>query len=106
MGRNSRVKTFTLDFLAVDPAQALSNSTPQLLARERRAVAQGAQLGPGDLRMNVAAQAALGRKKCTLQPRGRPRKVVTSENGRAPFFLASALDIIVSNANTFAAYLS
>jgi hypothetical protein len=37
------------------PAQALLNSTPQLLARDRRAVAQGAQLGPGDLRMDAAA---------------------------------------------------
>jgi len=43
-----------LDFLAfcfVHPARALLNSTPQLLARDRRAVAQGAQLGPGDLRV-------------------------------------------------------
>jgi hypothetical protein len=51
-------QTFTLDFLAfcfVHPAQALLNSTPQLLARDRRAVAQGAQLGPGDLRMDAAA---------------------------------------------------
>jgi hypothetical protein len=32
-------------------AQALLNSTPQLLARDRRAVAQ---LGPGDLRMDAA----------------------------------------------------
>jgi hypothetical protein len=29
-------------------AQAFLNSTPQLVARERRAVAQGAQLGPGE----------------------------------------------------------
>jgi hypothetical protein len=36
------------------------NSTPQLLARDRSAVAQGAQLGPGDLRMDAAAQAAVG----------------------------------------------
>jgi len=36
------------------------NSTPQLLARDHRAVAQGAQLGPGDLRMDAAAQAAVG----------------------------------------------
>jgi hypothetical protein len=36
------------------------NSTPQLLARDRRAVAQGAQFGPGDLRMDAAAQAAVG----------------------------------------------
>ena len=36
------------------------NSTPQFLARDRRAVAQGAQLGPGDLRMDAAAQAAVG----------------------------------------------
>jgi hypothetical protein len=31
------------------------NSTPQLFARDRSAVAQGAQLGPGDLRMDAAA---------------------------------------------------
>jgi hypothetical protein len=37
-----------------------NNSTPQLLARDRRAFAQGAQLGPGDLRMDAAAQAAVG----------------------------------------------
>ena len=36
------------------------NSTPQLLARDRRTVAQGAQLGPGDLGMDAAAQAAVG----------------------------------------------
>jgi hypothetical protein len=36
------------------------NSAPQLLARDRRAVAQGTQLGPGDLRMDAAAQAAVG----------------------------------------------
>jgi len=35
------------------------NSTPQLLACERRAVAQGAQLGPGDLRMDAAGEAAV-----------------------------------------------
>jgi hypothetical protein len=29
--------------------------TPQLHARDHRAVAQGAQLGPGDLRMDAAA---------------------------------------------------
>jgi hypothetical protein len=36
------------------------NSTPQLLARDRGAVAQGAQLGSGDLRVDAAAQAAVG----------------------------------------------
>jgi hypothetical protein len=35
------------------------NSTPQLLGRDRRAVAQGAQLGPGDLRMDAAAETAV-----------------------------------------------
>ena len=44
----------------VHPAQALLNSTPRLPARDRGAVAQGAQLGPGDLRMDAAAQAAVG----------------------------------------------
>jgi hypothetical protein len=36
------------------------NSTPQLLARDRCTVAQGAQLGPGDLRMDAAAEATVG----------------------------------------------
>ena len=52
------VRLLLLDFLAsffVNPAQALLKSTPQLLARDRRAVAQGAQLEPGDLRMDAAA---------------------------------------------------
>jgi hypothetical protein len=44
----------------VHPAQAFLNSTPQLLARERRAVAQGSQLGPGDFRMDATAHAAVG----------------------------------------------
>jgi hypothetical protein len=56
--------TLVLDFLAVCfayPAQALLNSTPQLLARDRCALAQGgAQLGPGDLRVDAAAQAVVG----------------------------------------------
>ena len=49
-----------LTFRCIHPAQALLNSTPQLLARERRAVAQGTELGPGDLRMDAAAEAAVG----------------------------------------------
>jgi hypothetical protein len=51
-------QTFTLNFLAfsfVHPAQAFWNSTLQLLARDRRAVAPGAQLGLGDFRMDAAA---------------------------------------------------
>ncbi|OFW15600.1 MAG: hypothetical protein A3H27_00135 [Acidobacteria bacterium RIFCSPLOWO2_02_FULL_59_13] len=54
----SRVGLLFLDFLAfffVHPAQALLHSTPQLLARDHRAVAQGAELGIGDLRMDPAA---------------------------------------------------
>jgi hypothetical protein len=39
---------------------SLLNSAPQLLARDRCAVAQGAQRGPGDLQMDAAAQAAVG----------------------------------------------
>jgi len=45
-------QTFTSRLFAccfVHTAQALFSSTPQLLARNRRAVAQDAQLGPGDL---------------------------------------------------------
>jgi hypothetical protein len=34
---------------------ATLNSTPQLLACDRRAVVQSAQLGPGDLWMDAAA---------------------------------------------------
>jgi len=52
------IRFLLLDFLAfrfVHPAQAPLNSIPHLLARHRRAVAQGAQLGPGDLRMDAAA---------------------------------------------------
>ena len=51
-------QTFNSSF--VHPGQALLNSTPQLLARDRCAVARGAQLGPGDLRMDAAAEAAVG----------------------------------------------
>jgi hypothetical protein len=46
-------------FCFVHPAQALLNSTPQFFARDRRAVAQGAQLGPGDLRMHSSAWATV-----------------------------------------------
>jgi hypothetical protein len=59
----NRVRLLLLDFLAfcfVHPAQALFNSTPQLLARDRRVVAQGAQLGLGDLRMDAATETAVG----------------------------------------------
>jgi hypothetical protein len=59
---NHGVRLLLLDFLVfcfVYPAQALLNSTPQLLARDRRVVAQGAQLGPGDLRMDTAASGAV-----------------------------------------------
>jgi len=48
-----------LPFSSVHPAQALLNSTPQLLARDRRAAAQGAELGPGDLPINAADHAAV-----------------------------------------------
>ena len=55
-------QTFTLDFLAfcfVQPAQAFEFNS-QLLARERRAFAQSEELGPGDLRVDAAAEAAVG----------------------------------------------
>jgi len=48
-----------LPFSSVHPAQALLNSTPQLLARDRRTVAQGAELGTDDLPINAAAQTAV-----------------------------------------------
>jgi hypothetical protein len=44
-------------FLFCHFAQALLNSTPQLRARDRCPVAEGAQLGPGDLRIEADAQA-------------------------------------------------
>jgi hypothetical protein len=47
-----------LDFFAysfIHPAQALVNSTPQLLARDRRTVAAERAAWPGDLRMDAAA---------------------------------------------------
>ena len=55
-GRKARVGLLLLDFFAfcfVHPAQALLNSAPQLSCSRRHAVAQGAQLGPDDLRMDV-----------------------------------------------------
>jgi len=51
--RKTRFRVLLLDFrffYFVQPARVLLYSTPQLLARDRHAVAQGAQLGPGDLR--------------------------------------------------------
>jgi hypothetical protein len=36
------------------------NSTPQVLARGHLGVAPGAELGPGDLRVDAAAEAAVG----------------------------------------------
>jgi hypothetical protein len=60
-------------FLFVHPAQALLNSSPQLLARDRRAVARSAELGPGDLRMDAAAYAAVsgrGSVNCRARVRG------------------------------------
>ena len=49
------------------------NSSPQLLARDRRAVARSAELGPGDLRMDAAAYAAVsgrGSVNCRARVRG------------------------------------
>ena len=63
LGEKSRGQLFTarLSCLCfVHPVQAVLNSIPQLPARDRRAVAQSAELGPGDLRMDAAAQAAVG----------------------------------------------
>ena len=54
--RNSRV---SFDG-PIASSRSLLDSTPQLLARDRRAVAQGAQLGPGGLWMDAAAYAAVG----------------------------------------------
>jgi hypothetical protein len=68
MGRKSRVKLLLLDFLGfcfAQLAQALLNSTPQLLTRDRCAVAQGAQFGPGDLRMAAILRRAAGRTSVT-----------------------------------------
>jgi hypothetical protein len=65
--RKSRVRVLLRGFLAfsfVYPAQALLNSTTQFLARDRRAVAQGTQLGPGDFR--VAARSKI--QHCNFLP--------------------------------------
>jgi hypothetical protein len=51
-----QVRLLLLHFLAfgfVHPAQALLNSTRQLLARDRGAVAQCAELGPREIRGQV-----------------------------------------------------
>src|SRR6185312_2327030 len=61
----SRNKGHTLDFSFLAfrwfiPQRHFLNSTPQLFARDRRAIVQGAELGPGDLRMDAAAEAAVG----------------------------------------------
>ena len=56
--RNSEnVETSTDYPSTAHPSQPLLNSTPQLLARDRRTIAEGAELGPGDLRTDAAAQA-------------------------------------------------
>jgi hypothetical protein len=56
MARKSRVRLLLLDFL---PVVSLIPHR-YLLGRDRRVVAQGAQLGPGDLGVDAAAQAAVG----------------------------------------------
>ena len=58
MGKNSTLRLLLLDFLAFDfvqPVRSLLKLTPQLVARDPRAVARGAQVGSGDLRMDAAA---------------------------------------------------
>lgn len=49
----SQTLLLVLRFRLFHPAQALLNSAPQLLARDCRAVAQNAQLGPRDLRVDA-----------------------------------------------------
>ncbi len=41
-------------------SQNSCNSTPQFFARDRGAIAKRAELGPGDLRMDAAAETAVG----------------------------------------------
>jgi hypothetical protein len=55
----SNEQTFTSRLSYSSSRTGALNSTPQLLARDSCAVAQGAQLGPGDLRGDAAAQAAV-----------------------------------------------
>jgi hypothetical protein len=52
----------------VQPAQALLNSTPELLARDRRAVAQGAQLTPAIADGEFHVARAAYRYECDLSP--------------------------------------
>jgi hypothetical protein len=62
--RKIAVRLLLLDFFVIyfaQPARALFNSTPQLLPRDRRAVAQRAQLGPRDLWMDASAEKRLFR---------------------------------------------
>jgi len=56
---NYGIRLLLPDFLAfclVHFAQARLNTTRQILTCDRRAVAPGAQLGPGDLRMDAAIE--------------------------------------------------
>src|SRR5262249_16284593 len=57
-----------LGFCLVHRAQALSNSTPQLCARDRRSVAQSAELGPGGL-MTVSRDCRAIREKIETEPK-------------------------------------
>jgi hypothetical protein len=57
-GKEIKGQTFTSRLSSFSFRSSITRtltSTPQLLAHDRRAVAQGAQLGPGDLWMDAAA---------------------------------------------------
>jgi hypothetical protein len=57
---NSLFTSGLSSFCFLHPAQAFLNSTPQRLGRERCAVAQSAELGPGDLLIHSPAETAVG----------------------------------------------
>ena len=65
--RSRRLQTI-LVFVLFHRAQALSNSTPQLCARDRRSVAQSAELGPGGL-MTVSRDCRAIREKIEIEPK-------------------------------------
>ena len=93
--RKSRIRLLLLDFLAFVsfiPHRHFLNSTPQFLARDRDALAAGRGAGPGDLRMDAAAEAAVDAdhsvfSRCSFYPlrHGRRRLVSKPVAGYGPF---------------------
>jgi hypothetical protein len=64
-----RARLLLLDFLAfclVQPAQAVSNSAPELFVRDRRAVAQGASLAQAICGWPVAEELEVDQRKLLI----------------------------------------